>query len=215
VKKSIYSLVLMDEVVEAVDRAACALHTSRSNLINQILAEHLSCVTPEMRIQAVFAAMEARMAESFRVPEQSSAHILALHSPLAYKYKPTVQYSVELYREMREGASGRLRVQLRTQSRELLGLLDEFFRFWMQLEQQWHPDGAQIRWQIAPGRLERSLCNPVPGDETHFGELIGAYIRHLDGSIKRYFAGLSDYRSTLAALEARYVQALRETDAWI
>ena len=47
-KKSIYSLVLMDEVVEVVDRMAYAMHTSRSNLINQILAEHLSCMRIHM-----------------------------------------------------------------------------------------------------------------------------------------------------------------------
>ena len=36
--KSVYSLVLSDDVVAAVDRAAYALGSSRSNLINQILA---------------------------------------------------------------------------------------------------------------------------------------------------------------------------------
>ncbi len=214
-KKSIYSLVLMDEVVEAVDRAACALHTSRSNLINQILAEQLSCVTPEMRMQTVFSTVEKRMLEDFRILEQSSAHILALHSPLAYKYKPTVQYSVELYREPRDGDWGRLRVQLRTQSRELLALLEECFRFRILLEQRYLPDGEAIRWTLLPGRLERSIRNPVPGEEERFGELIGTYIRQLDEFIKLYFAGLSDSRSTLVSLEARYVQELRKTDTYI
>lgn len=36
--KSVYSLVLGDEVVAQIDRAAYALGTSRSNLINQVLA---------------------------------------------------------------------------------------------------------------------------------------------------------------------------------
>ena len=38
--KTVYSLVLSDDVVEAVDRMAYARGTSRSNLINQILAEN-------------------------------------------------------------------------------------------------------------------------------------------------------------------------------
>ena len=38
--KSVYSLVLADEVVEAIDRMAYSMNTSRSNLINQILADH-------------------------------------------------------------------------------------------------------------------------------------------------------------------------------
>ena len=37
--KSVYSLVLMDEVVDAIDQMAYRNNTSRSNLINQILAE--------------------------------------------------------------------------------------------------------------------------------------------------------------------------------
>lgn len=214
-KKSIYSLVLMDDVVEAVDRMAYAMHTSRSNLINQILAEHLSCITPEMRMQAVFSTMEAQMMERFRILEQSSAHIMALQSPLAYKYKPTVQYSVELYREPRDGDDGRIRVQLRTQSRELLALLDQFFRFWMLLERQYLPYGEQVSYQISPGRLERSIRNPVPGNETEFGELIGAYVYRLDQYIKAYFAGISDCRSTLAELEAQYRRVVRDRKCYI
>ena len=36
-KKSVYSLVLMDDVVNAIDDMAYQMNTSRSNLINQIL----------------------------------------------------------------------------------------------------------------------------------------------------------------------------------
>lgn len=43
--KSVYSLVLMDEVVDAIDQMAYRNNTSRSNLINQILAEHVSLAT--------------------------------------------------------------------------------------------------------------------------------------------------------------------------
>ena len=54
-KKSVYSLVLMDDVVEAIDRMAYSMNTSRSNLINQILAERVSYVTPEMRMRDIFS----------------------------------------------------------------------------------------------------------------------------------------------------------------
>ena len=46
-KKSVYSLVLMDDIVAAIDELAYSLQTSRSNLINQILAEKVALVTPE------------------------------------------------------------------------------------------------------------------------------------------------------------------------
>lgn len=47
VNKSVYSLVLADDVVEAIDRLAYSMNTSRSNLINQILAERVQLLTPE------------------------------------------------------------------------------------------------------------------------------------------------------------------------
>ena len=53
-KKTLYSLMLSDEVVAEVDRLAHRLGTNRSNLINQILAEHVNLVTPERRINDVF-----------------------------------------------------------------------------------------------------------------------------------------------------------------
>ena len=51
--RSVYSLVLSDDVVEAVDRLAYQQNTSRSALINQILAEAVSFVTPEMRMREI------------------------------------------------------------------------------------------------------------------------------------------------------------------
>ncbi len=208
-KKSIYSLVLMDEVVEAVDRMAYAMHTSRSNLINQILAEHLSCITPEMRMQAVFAQIEKQMLEELRIQEQTCAHMLAMQSPLAYKYKPTIQYSVELYRTPKDGADGRIRIHLRTQNRELLMLLERFFRFWVLLERSCR---IPAEYTITAGRMERSIRNPVPEDAERFGELISGYIGRLDAYIKAYFAGAGDLSHTLAQLEQQFVNEMKHSE---
>lgn len=208
-KKSIYSLVLADDVVAAADRLAYELHTSRSNLINQILAEHLSCVTPEMRMQAVFSRMEC-LREQFRVPEQTSAHMLSLQSRLDYKYKPTVQYLVELYRVPQEQQAGKLRVQLRTQNAVLLQMLDRFFRFWTALEEQYLPRRCyNTIYRIAPGRLERSIQNPGVDEET-FGELIGGYIQCFDRYLKAWFAGNDDIPHTAAMLETAFAKEISD-----
>ena len=53
--KSVYSIVLSDEVVQAVDEMAYRMNTSRSNLINQLLAERVSLTTPEMRMREIFS----------------------------------------------------------------------------------------------------------------------------------------------------------------
>ena len=49
--KSVYSLVLSDEVVREVDLEAYRHGLSRSAMINQILAEAVSYVTPEKRMR--------------------------------------------------------------------------------------------------------------------------------------------------------------------
>ena len=94
VKKSAYSLVLMDDVIKAVDKQAYRLGTSRSNLINQILAEHLSCVTPEMRMREIFEQVAELVSSSFRIQEQRSPSRMTVKTDLEYKYRPTIIYKV-------------------------------------------------------------------------------------------------------------------------
>ena len=65
-KRNAYSLILMDDVVAAVDRLAAQQGTSRSNLINQILAEHVCCTTPEQQMRQVFTCLTQAMNSAFR-----------------------------------------------------------------------------------------------------------------------------------------------------
>ncbi len=183
-KKSIYSLVLSDSVVKKVDELAYQLHTSRSNVINQVLAEHFSCVTPEMRMQAIFSEMES-LVEHFRIPEQTSAHVFAVQSQLNYRYKPTVQYFVELYRNPKTHEIGKLKVQLRTQNQKLLLLLEQFFELWILLEQKYLQINA--KYDLTSGKLERTLQNPDV-DELEFGKLLNAYVQRFDNCMKVWFA---------------------------
>ena len=184
--KSIYSLVLSDDVIRKVDQLAYELHTSRSNCINQILAEHLSCITPEMQMQRIFAGLEDLVQEQFQMLEQTSANIFALRSRLDYKYKPTIFYSVEIYPE--QNYTGKLKIKLRTQNPALIADLDKFFRFWIALESCYFSEYP--KYQITPGGLERSVsCNGLHTDRT--GILIREYIRRFDQYLKAWFAGES------------------------
>ena len=201
--KSIYSLVLSDNAVAKVDELSYRMHTSRSNIINQILAEHLSCTTPEMRMQTIFSGMESLM-QQFRILEQTSAHMLALQSQLNYKYKPTVQYSVELFKNPAQNQIGKLRIFLRTQNTALLLALEEFFQFWIALEQKYLT--ADAEYQLSPGRLECSISNAAD-EEAQLGELLGDYIRRFDAYLKDWFAGKSPQELEKAfAKEAKKIQ---------
>ena len=192
-KKSMYSIMLMDSVVEAVDRAAYMNGTNRSNLINQILAEHLGVETPEQKISGIFDRLirELSRSEGLTVSKEPSDFMLSLKSPLNYKYRPTIKYSVELYRTP-EGNFGELRVVFRTQSRELLDKLDGFFRLWMLMEAHYihkYFRKNAIEYEIGEGKFKRSFPvgnNTDLSDGSVLSVALGEYINGFDSAIKTY-----------------------------
>ena len=126
--------MLSEQVVEAIDRLALEQNTNRSRLINEILADYLSLVTPEKHIADVFRSIESL----FDRTELIAAHAmndntLSLKSSLVYRYRPTIRYEVELFRTP-ERNIGQLKVNFRTQSPDLIVGLTEFFRLWARLE---------------------------------------------------------------------------------
>ena len=56
-KKTLYSLMLSDDVVREIDILAHRMGTNRSNLVNSILANHVSMMTPEQQINDIFKAV--------------------------------------------------------------------------------------------------------------------------------------------------------------
>ncbi len=179
----VYSLVLNDEVVDAIDNAALACGSSRSNLINQILADYVSYTTPEKQMQNVFGALQQMVDETpiFRLQPHASNSMLSILSALKYKYHPTIRYCVELGSRSENG--GVLKVLFRTQNQALLSLLQNFFSIFAQMENQY----AHTRWQFADGKFERRFKPSSPVSAEMLGQAIGYYIRHLDATIKDYF----------------------------
>lgn len=192
--KSLYSLILMDEVVAAIDRIALRENMSRSALVNRILAEYASLVTPEQRVDRVFRALEEMLSDDrelipFASPRQMT---MAVKSSLAYKYRPTIRYEVQLFR-VPDGALGELSVLFRTQSQELLTAMTAFFRFWMRLEQTCvaHRYPSAIRYELEDGRFTRSLAAPIgcDYDSEEFGRAISDYVRMFDTLLKKFIGG--------------------------
>ena len=131
--KSVYSIVLSDEVVQEIDDRAYRLGTNRSKLIDRILAERVNCITPEMRMHEIFGLVEQALGSAFLMSPQTSDSVLAVKRALRFKYKPTMKYSVELTRSF-SGCVGRLRAGIRTRSEELTALCMGFFEYWSRLE---------------------------------------------------------------------------------
>ena len=196
-RKSVYSLVLMDDVVEAIDRLAYERNTNRSNLINQILAESVNYVTPEMRMRDIFAQLENILSESsYQILERSSDSMFAIRSPIRYKYRPMVKYSIELFREPKD-IVGRLKVSFRTSSKNFTDAVEEFFTRWMHMEDEYladiHPEGLPADFENARyvrGFLKFSEEKELT--ENEIASAIGEYIKVLDKCIKFYFENLDN-----------------------
>ncbi len=204
-KKSVYSLVLMDDVIKAVDEQAYRLGTSRSNLINQILAEHISCVTPEMRMREIFAQMTELMNSSFRIQEQRSPSLMTVKTALEYKYRPTINYKVELERSPQQYL-GTLRVSIRTQSAALIDMFHSFFAYRAKLENSYlsRLGITSYSCEIGDGSFSRRLINTGALTGEQAGEAIGEYIKDLDHAVKTYFAAPETFGESAPILEKDY-----------
>ena len=191
-KKTLYSLVLNDEVVREVDALAHRMGTNRSNLINQILAEYVNYTTPEQRINEVLSTIEQLMAPSRElVPFFSpNSYSMSLKSSLEYKYRPTVKYEVELYRGAGESI-GELTVLFRTQSMALIQGMTDFFRLWKQIEDaHLQPlTGAKIDYALYDGKFLRSIAAPDKDCTTQeLASALSDYITLFDKLLKGYLA---------------------------
>ena len=160
--KSVYSLVLADDVVEAIDRLAYSMNTSRSNLINQILAERVQLLTPEKRMREIFSKIEQLMDSRFQTLNQPSDAMMSIKSPLRYKYKPTIRYSIELSRDF-HGKVGRLKVSFKNpKHHSSFQCLTSFFKLWAKLEEKYlsYLFTTGVPYETAEGQFTRDFYAP-------------------------------------------------------
>lgn len=210
-KKNMYSLMLAEKVVDAVDRLAAEKGTNRSNMINQILAEYVSLTTPEKHVRNIFDIIEnfINQRTGYMLYSQPNDMTMSIKSPLQYHYRPTIRYEVEMYRTPHQ-TIGQLKINFRTTSAELLVELTRFFKIWMQLEnlyiKQFFTKGA-IEYGMESGRFLRTFAVPNDADytEEQIGNAISQYIATFDEMLKDFLAGKY---STTEEIENRYLEYL-------
>lgn len=210
-KKSMYSLMLAEDVVSEIDKLAREKSTNRSNLINQILADYVSLTTPEKHVQNIFDIIESMIGGSgnFMLYSQPNDMTMSIKSSLQYHYRPTIRYEVEMYRTPKE-TIGQLKIIYRTQSPELLVELTRFFKIWIQLEsiyiKHFFAKDA-ISYGMENGRFLRTFAVPNDSDysEEQIGNAISNYIATFDEMLKGYLSG--QFRSS-QDIENRYIQYL-------
>ncbi len=185
--KSVYSIVLDDAVVEAVDLFASGCGLSRSAAINRILAQHVQISTKEQHIQQVFEALEQLAGGTALQRLSFSDAQMQMRSPLRYKYNPTVRYQIELYHQNAKQL-GMFRVGMRTQNQTLLQYLEQFYHLWMMLERHYLPKGKQIGFEIENGKFIRELRTvPSSVSPKQLGELLLGYTNLFDQCLKTFF----------------------------
>lgn len=210
-KKTLYSLMLNDEVVREVDAMAHRLGTNRSSLINEILAEYVNYTTPERRINDVLSAIQDLMQPSgdlipFFAPHSYS---LSLKSSLEYKYRPTIKYEVELYKGTEE-TIGSLSVLFRTQSPALIEGMTEFFRLWKRIEDAHLARmlSGRVEYSLYDGKFIRSIVAPDRNcTSEELAEALAEYIRLFDTMMKGWLSGRYDSHAVEAAYYSYLVKA--------
>ena len=208
-KKTLYSLMLSDDVVREIDILAHRMGTNRSNLVNRILAEHVSIRTPEDQINDIFRALEEIILPSRELVPffEPNMQTMSLKSCLEYKYRPTVRYEVELYSTPRHGNVGELSVILRTQSSALIGVMAEFFSLWKQIEDTYLPSRfASREYTLYDGKFTRTIsCTDETGAQ-ELAEGISNYVQLFDTLMKRYISDAYTAEDVIAG----YVKALKK-----
>ncbi len=215
-KKTMFSLMLSEDIVAAIDRLAYEAGTNRSNMVNNILAEYVSYRTPEMRMRAMFETMENLLSacEGFKVILRSSDSLFNLRSALAFKYNPSVNYSIELYRTIAD-AVGELRAGLRTQNPSLKLYIMQFYKLWARTEQKYSLDSGAGACRISGEKFIKRLAlnqdkaradRQGPGDvpEDKLSEAIVAYIGAFDSALKAFFYNLESPDEAVEQVENIY-----------
>ena len=204
-----YSLILAEDVVNAIDKLAEEENTNRSNLINEILAEYVSVTTPQKRINDIFHGIEDlfKQLTGQQVYYQQHDNTLSIKSALEYRYRPTIRYEVELYRTQ-DGTVGELKVNFRTQSPQLLNRLTEFFAMWTRLEELYvarYFNDSEINYTLDETRWTRTLAVPKNAgyDDKELSRAITDYVSTFDRLMKKRLSG-----AAATEIENDYLDAL-------
>lgn len=210
--KSVYSLVLSDDIVRAVDALAYKMNTSRSGLIDRILAEKLSVQTPEVRMRGLIDSITQMFDDDiFRL--QTGVGGMLIKSPLSYKYKPTIRYAMDLSPDGTE--LGRLSVSFRTQNAVLSALINRFWRIFIAVEAKYLSGIFKIEYLLDNDKLTRTLKVPIrcsDGSSVTTDEAAKAaadYIRFIDGLIKLYFESTPDDEEAALMIDKAYSERMK------
>jgi hypothetical protein len=158
-------------------------------------------------MREIFSLVEQMLDGKFLLAPQNSGSVMAVKTPLKFKYRPTVKYSVELFRSF-SGCVGRLKVTLRTQSEELIGLTNRFFEYWSGLEQKYLGEffSGKFPCAISPKCYTRDFYEVGSGNltDSEIAQAISEYIAIFNNAITLYFENAHDLPKAQSLCEQTY-----------
>ncbi len=203
--KSVYSLVLNDEVVDIVDKMARLNGMSRSNMIEKILADAVRYETPEIRATSIFDEIQKIISRSnsMRYLAQPSQYMASIMSALDYRYNPAIKYSVELFPN--SDHLGQLKVTLRTQNSILINLISDFYSYYTYLEKKYYNPNARYLYDGV--KFTRLFDFPKVNITTkELAEKLTLYVKDFDELLNVYFNNLTNEKSLLYIVEKKFIE---------
>lgn len=198
--KTIYSLVLDSEVMKLVDKAARKEKLSRSAFINQALADKVGYETAMKKNTDLFRYVEDILAQHENLHFfGTSPSVLTVTGSIAYRYKPTMKYLVEIYPYENEYL-GELKVSSRTGNEFVRRAIEEFFRLWVTLEKKHVSE--DLPFAIEENRFRRVFLRPASSvSGAALATAITHYIDAFDALINEYFNNLDSERFSVKDIE--------------
>ena len=201
--KSVYSLVLNDDVIELVDRVARVNGLSRSNMIEKILADAVSYETPAIRANNLFDEIERLVGEGslMRFLDQPSQYMASIMSALSYRYNPAIKYNVEIFPHSQY--LGQLKVTLRTQNTTLIQLVSSFYKLFALLENRYYnPD---VEYDYDGVKFTRIINFPNEELTTQeLAELITEYVKDFNELLNTFLSNKDNEKEAFILTEKRF-----------
>ncbi len=203
-KKSMYSLILTDQVVEKIDQIAYQEGMSRSQLIDHLLAQQVGMATPEQKIRSIMEQVADRVQKSrpLQVKVRSDSGGVQFATYLRYKYNPGIKYSFE-FTNQDDGQHAVLKVSSRSTSEDLLQHLTNFFEMLSEIDehrfQEFHNQPIMVQVSTdSNNKFARELISsevPLEGaDEEEVAQYLSNYVVMLDEALQCYFTHLGERR---------------------
>ena len=210
--KSIYRLMLDDDLVSAIDRFASNRGLTRSAMIEKMLSDRISYLSPLSKVSEIYEEIDRMIsaAGGFTAYNSDVQSGFTVKSAIA-RYRPSVRYQVRIYDRLTDGDFGRLKAVLRTDDSAVLENAEEFIRAFCRLERIYVspsiPEEINCGFDIRSGVFARGLrlAGGIDHTAADISRAITGYVSMLDTMMKRWFG--REYRS-MSDMESDYLSYL-------